>query len=260
MRRNSYRGFRKNKYSIKRSSSRISTESTTGLRVARALIGILIIAVISGAVWYGMSNFNSSGSAVKSTVFNNRSDSDNPNLLRVVNKTNPLDKDFVPELVEVDGVAVSKDIADPLRAMLKASEDDGISLKIESGYISYDEQGKLFKAKLKSLKGKNLSEVKAQALAERIVPRAGKSEAQTGLLVTFKTNQKGKFRSSKAYAWLQNHCIEYGFVLRYPSDKISQTSMNANFKAFRYVGYEHASVMRSLNKCFNEYVVYINSR
>ena len=232
-----------------------------GLKAVKVLIIVLLVAIVLGLVFVGSRlYFSNDDKTVKTSETEAFADTElNDELLRIVNKSNPLEKNFVPELVERDGYSVSPLAAEELDSMLEAARKDGVSLSVASAYISYGEQNKLYLKKYKyNRKMYNLTEVRAQAKTETVVPQAGNSEAQTGLLVTFKT--KGKFADSRASSWLKNNSVDYGFVERYPADKEDATSMKANEAVYRFVGKDNAQMMRSLNKTLNEYVLYINSR
>lgn len=232
-----------------------------GLKAVKVIIVILLAAIVLGLVFVGSRlYFSNDSKTVKTSETEAFADTDlNDELLRIVNKSNPLEKDYVPELVERDGYSISPLAAEELDSLLEAAGKDGIELSVSSAYVSYDEQNKLYTKKYKyNRKRYNLTEVRAQAKTETVIPQAGNSEAQTGLLVTFRT--KGKFAGSKASRWLMNNGVDYGFVERYAADKTESTSMKANPSVYRFVGKDNAHMMRSLNKSLNEYVLYINSR
>ena len=138
-----------------------------------------------------------------------------------------------------------------IKKMFDAAKDKGISLKIKSAYISYDEQEKLFENKLKEVnRDGKFSQVRASAMASADVSRAGESEAQLGMLVDFDIS------NSKAKAFLEREGIEYGFILRYPDEKEDLTHHNYSASVFRYVGGEYAGKMRTLNMCLEEFADY----
>ena len=231
-----------------------------GLKAVKILIAVLLAAIVLGLIFVGSKLYVSDNKTVRQSETEAFADSElNDELLRIVNKSNPLEKDYVPELVERDGYSVSPLAAEELDSLLEAAEKDGAELSVAGAYVSYNEQNKLYLKKYRYNKSHyNLTEVRAQAKTETVIPQAGNSEAQTGLIVTFKT--KGKFAGSKASLWLRNNSTDYGFVERYPEDKTDATSMNANPTVYRFVGKDNAQMMRSLNKTLNEYVLYINSR
>ena len=56
------------------------------------------------------------------------------------------------------------------------------------------------------------------------------------------------------YAWLAEHCADYGFIQRYPADKAEQTGLNGISWHFRYVGAPHAKYMADNKLCLEEYL------
>ena len=97
-----------------------------------------------------------------------------------------------------------------LEDMLEEAGEDGVSLKILSGYRSYDEQ--------KSLK--STYTVTYGSGANTFSADQGYSEHQLGATVDITTEALGGgltgFENTDAYAWLGEHAHKYGFVLSYP--------------------------------------------
>lgn len=56
------------------------------------------------------------------------------------------------------------------------------------------------------------------------------------------------------YLWITEHCQNYGYILRYPADKIEQSGVQASASLFRYVGIPHAKYMKENNLSLEEYV------
>ena len=54
--------------------------------------------------------------------------------------------------------------------------------------------------------------------------------------------------------WLMAHCQEYGFILRYPSDKTEETGIIYEPWHYRYVGQEAAREMMERGICLEEYL------
>lgn len=255
------KGFKKkNKYSVYRTSASTGTESTAALHIVRVIVLLMLLGVIITTVTVGVKSFKTETSLTKSTDYKSET-VESELLLRVVNKSNPLDNDFVPELVDHTDYSLNVLAEKPLNKLLRAAEEEGVNLSVDCAYISYDEQDKLYKETYnKYRRSSGLSQVKAQAKAETKVPQAGRSEFQTGLLIRFKTDEKKSFRDTAASRWLERNAFDFGFVLRYPEGKTAQTSMSPDFAAYRYVGEDNAYVMRSLGKTLNEYSYYIASR
>ena len=63
---------------------------------------------------------------------------------------------------------------------------------------------------------------------------------------------------TKEFRWLRDNAHKFGFILRYPKDKIRITGINYEPWHYRYVGRYHATKMYELNLCLEEYIEYIN--
>ncbi len=99
-----------------------------------------------------------------------------------------------------------------LTDMFEDALEDGIDLKVVSGYRSFYEQ--------KSLK--NTYTVLYGSGANTFSADQGYSEHQLGTTVDITTPTVGgtytSFAESEAYAWLLEHAHRYGFALSYPKD------------------------------------------
>ena len=145
-----------------------------------------------------------------------------------------------------------------LKAMLEAAKEDGIGKKwqISAGYRTWDQQVNLLNSKTNSYKKKNKgwSSSKARRAALRSVAEPGTSEHHLGL--AFDVNKQGSssFAGTKHSEWLNEHCWEYGFIIRYTKEKESITGFVEEPWHIRYVGVEHAMYMKEHNLCLEEYV------
>ena len=105
-------------------------------------------------------------------------------------------------------------------------------------------------------KSAKVSLVKAESQVKLTTPREGESEQQTGLIVKLDDNVKGKFENGEAYKWLCRHCVDYGFILRYPYAE-NVGGLGFSSQLFRYVGVENAYNIRAYNMSFDEYANYM---
>lgn len=78
------------------------------------------------------------------------------------------------------------------------------------------------------------------------------SEHQTGLAVDI--NSEDGMDSALLYNWLEENSYKYGFILRYPKDKIYITGIGYEAWHFRYVGKQNAEIMTRENFCLEELV------
>lgn len=88
---------------------------------------------------------------------------------------------------------------------------------------------------------------------EEDASKAGYSEYQLGTVVSLKVNglKDEEFETTDVYQWLLEHSYEYGYILRYPHDKVALTQ-NDSCNIFRYVGKKNALKMHNQNICLEE--------
>lgn len=177
-------------------------------------------------------------------------------LLRIVNEADPLSADFVPELTKVSGIEVNVLAADCLNEMINAAKEDGVTLILKAGYVSFEEQEKLHNATFENLKKNgSLSQIKAEAETKKICPVAGASESQTGLLMEFDAKVQ-----SDSYKWLIKYSVNYGFILRYPEAKETDTGMTFDPELYRFVGKDAAANIRRYDMSLEEYADHVSIR
>ncbi|MCI6973825.1 MAG: D-alanyl-D-alanine carboxypeptidase family protein, partial [Clostridiales bacterium] len=79
---------------------------------------------------------------------------------------------------------------------------------------------------------------------------------QTGLAVDIFDQKYSVYDYSKMnaefYKWLDANCAEYGFIKRYPSDKVELTGWDQPWH-YRYVGKEAAKFIMENDLCFEEF-------
>ena len=179
---------------------------------------------------------------------------DSPNDQMVLcNKYNKLPDDFVPgNLVQVpDGYYVNdgKDyridetVMSCFKSMADDAKDQGIGLKIISGYRSNDYQANLHK----SSAARNGKEY-----ADKYVARPGHSEHETGLAIDI-NSVSSHFENTESFRWLQDNAHLYGFILRYPKGKEHITGFGYEPWHYRFVGIEIASLIKEMDITFDEY-------
>ena len=82
----------------------------------------------------------------------------------------------------------------------------------------------------------------------------GADEHQTGLAVNFVgENAEAKF-STPVLEWMREHCAEYGFILRYPTDQTDVTGIVYEPWHYRYVGKEYAQDIYKKGLCLEQYL------
>ena len=63
-----------------------------------------------------------------------------------------------------------------------------------------------------------------------------------------------KCSSDAVYNWLAENAWKYGFIKRYPADKVDITGISNEPWHYRYVGKEAAQEMQQSGMCLEEYV------
>lgn len=174
--------------------------------------------------------------------------------LILVNEDYYIPKDYTVELVTLDnGERVAKRIFLPLQEMFEAAEKDGVYMVVADGYRSKDEQQEMLDEKADVYQKKVFVKQVAMWMAKKWVANPGTSEHQLGIAVDIHGDS---VQSSNAdvYVWLSKHAHEYGFVERYPTDKVEVTGIRYEPWHYRYVGEEAASQMFKNGLCLEEYL------
>lgn len=189
------------------------------------------------------------------------SDVSSENVLVLVNKDHALPEDYAVELhwLKNRSCAVSELMYDAFCAMLSAGSVDGKEYVVASGYRSKEFQQQLLEediAAAMQLKGLTYEEAYEQETRETMPP--GYSEHETGLAVdlvslTYQMLDEGQERTAEN-RWLQEHCSEYGFILRYPENKEEVTGVAYESWHFRFVGKEAAQEIMSRGITLEEYL------
>lgn len=159
------------------------------------------------------------------------------NGILIANKTYLLPADYAPGRI----LPEAQTAFDTMRA---AAKEEGLTLKIVSGYRSYQKQDKVYH---------NYAARDGAALADRYSARAGSSEHQTGYAMDINSVRQS-FAETKEGQWLAAHCAEYGFILRYPKDKEAETGFMYEPWHIRYLGVELAQKITESGLCLEEYL------
>lgn len=151
-------------------------------------------------------------------------------------------------------ISLTQVTLDAMNAMTEAFYTDTGSndMMIVSGYRNVQSQRNIYNDRVAT---------QGEELAALYVATPGYSEHHTGLAMdlSFYTDD-GTSVSIENYefgSWINDHCADYGFVLRYPSDKVDITKIGYEFWHYRYVGLPHADIMTNKHLCLEEYIEYI---
>ena len=148
------------------------------------------------------------------------------------------------------------DTVDKINEMMAAmKEETGFSnVSVHEGYRTYEKQSYYY------------DDLK---LKDEVA--AGFSEHHTGTAVDLKiVDPKTDLTyaltdNDDAYTWLMANCYKYGFIDRYPDEKVEITGVDHDWNTnppsthLRYVGYAHAYYMYENDLCLEEYLELIRT-
>lgn len=181
----------------------------------------------------------------------------------LVNQDNPLPEGYLPELETVTGsYRVDTRIADSIRRMFADAKESGINLMLCSAYRSEERQTENFNNKKQEYINQGKTEAEAIAVTATIIAEPGTSEHHTGLAVdivttTYQVLDSG-FENTPAFKWLNENAHKYGFILRFPKDKVDITGIIYEPWHYRYVGVENAAIIKASGLCLEEYVALLS--
>lgn len=180
-------------------------------------------------------------------------------MLMLVNGENPLPDDYSPNLKKLkNGLEFDERAIDQLNAMLSAAKSQGLSPIVCSAYRSIERQKTLFNNQVNKYMAEGFNEEQAKVEARKYVAYPGTSEHNLGLAVdivsaNYQMLDEKQANTSEA-KWLMEHCSEYGFILRYPKDKIHITGVSYEPWHFRYVGIQAAKEIMKDGITLEEYL------
>ena len=181
-------------------------------------------------------------------------------LLTVVSRTRSLAPAYKPpDLVPISPEFTSslevqqlrRPAAEALTQMLVDSRRDGLTIKVNSAYRSYEYQGTVLRSEIAGYGC-------AQALLQVAAP--GHSEHQLGLAADLTSQDvawdlSDKFGQTPEGRWLAAHAVTYGFILSYPQGKESVTGYISEPWHYRYVSPAVAQAIAISSKTATEYLL-----
>ena len=182
-----------------------------------------------------------------------------PWYLTLVNYDHPMEEGYVPELTEIErDHNVDARIADALKEMLSAAEEEGLNIIVCSAYRSVLRQEQVFNSSMEERRRQGMTLLEAYKETAKSVATPGASEHGLGLAVDLMSSECDELDERQAQTreaqWLADHCHEYGFILRYPPEKIDITGIIYEPWHYRYVGKEDAKQIMEQNLTLEEYL------
>ncbi len=174
------------------------------------------------------------GETITEINIENRSQS-----LMLVNGEHRLDGSFCAELGEYNGVTLNSAAVEEFsRLCADVKEKYGEDLYVMSSYRTAEEQS-------------DILDEQGSDTAQYV----GASEHQTGLaLDVYVQNFSGRaFLKSEVGRYVNEHCADYGFIIRYPLLKSNVTKIDYEPWHLRYVGKPHAELISNGYVTLEEY-------
>ncbi|MBD5451229.1 MAG: M15 family metallopeptidase [Lachnospiraceae bacterium] len=174
--------------------------------------------------------------------------------LILVNKEHGIPDDYEVELVELsNGQCVDRRIYPALQEMFDTARSEGIYPVVASGYRTAKKQQSLMDEKIAAYLVEGYSLQEAKEKAEIWVAAVGTSEHQLGISVDINADGVHSV-GSEVYDWLDENSYRFGFIKRYPEDKIEITGIRNEPWHYRYVGKAAAAEIYRSGVCLEEYL------
>lgn len=182
--------------------------------------------------------------------------------LILVNKDNPIPEDYETETIKIEEKwEVDVRVKEAIEQILSDARKAGLDPIICSAYRTSNYQKNLFNNKVKEYKRKGYSQKNAEEQASLWVTIPGTSEHELGLSLDIVDRKyqilDEKQENTAVQKWLMEHCYEYGFILRYPTDKKDITKINYEPWHYRYVGVKDAMFIKERQFCLEEYIDFL---
>ena len=187
--------------------------------------------------------------------------------LWMVRENSLLSSAYKPDIAKISRtryMMYSTEYMDELDAFLDAIEDAGYEYFIGAAFREYSFQTHLFNSKASQIAyemglSADYLDPKYQEAVEKaksIVMYPGSSEHQLGVAIDIYDQNRSRLvyseMNQELFAWLDEHCAEYGFIKRYPTRKLLLTGWDEPWH-YRYVGKEVATFIMENGLCYEEF-------
>lgn len=186
--------------------------------------------------------------------------------LILVNKFEPLSDDYAQKInfVEVGGKLFEMQAGEYLKKMLECARNDGVNIKVISGYRSADYQQLLWEQSINNEMRMGLGYREAVKKVGATLALPNSSEHATGLAADLGTEYaddvEEDFHRTAQGKWLAKNAVRFGFILRYPKLKEHITGIDYEPWHYRYVGCEAAKLMYNGGICLEEFLHFYSDK
>ncbi len=195
---------------------------------------------------------------------------DRDGYLILVNKVNTVSSDFDPgEILPLVNTRypenqqyMEETSAKAIEAMFIELKANGFTdLSVTSAYRSYAMQNWFYEKYIdEEMTERGISREEAIKIVDTYSARPGTSEHQTGLccdmhnIMEWDSRELEDFIDEPACKWLMENCWKFGFILRFPEDKVDITGYQFECWHYRFVGRYHARRIYEGGLCLEEYL------
>ena len=187
--------------------------------------------------------------------------------LWMVRENSLLSSAYKPDIAKISRtryMMYSTEYMAELDAFLDAIEDAGFEYFIGAAFREYSFQTHLFNSKASQIAyemglSADYLDPKYQEAVEKaktIVMYPGSSEHQLGVAIDIFDQNRSRLvyseMNQELFAWLDEHCAEYGFIKRYPTRKLLLTGWDEPWH-YRCVGKEVATFIMENGLCYEEF-------
>ncbi|AWX56261.1 MULTISPECIES: M15 family metallopeptidase [Brevibacillus] len=139
-----------------------------------------------------------------------------------------------------NSIELSEKAAEAFNEMVNAANSDNVKhFVLQSGYRSLEKRSELSKEK-------GHDNTLPDCLSEH---HLGTSLDVASTQMKIDLSPEGK--------WLQKNAWKYGFILRYPKEKVAITGIPYNPTHYRFIGLPHSAIMQERQLSLEEYVHYL---
>lgn len=176
--------------------------------------------------------------------------------LVLVNASHPIDDADIPQELTTlrNDVQVDSRIYPSLQSMFDDARAEGIDPMVNEGFRTRERQQEILDDYTARYVEQGYGEEAARELALDTVALPGTSEHELGLALDIIAADDGQTTNEEVYAWLAENAWRYGFILRYPEDKVDLTGISYEPWHYRYVGRENAEKIYQSGLCLEEYL------
>lgn len=188
----------------------------------------------------------------------------NKSLLILVNTESPLPDSYkFSKHTLNNGFVIDEQAYIDFYRFTRACNDANLHYNIISAYRDRETQQGIINRNVNEFMQSGLSEAEAKEKTYKTVQRVGCSEHETGLALDLSDEEHFSLtedlETNPTVKWFMENCSKYGFILRYPKDKVDVTGIDYEPWHFRYVGQEAAEFMNEHNLTLEEFYLLLQT-